>query len=65
MKLTDKQIKQLVEEYKEHCGHMFDDLSEITEEKVISDLKEYVRDLTDYQDFDDVPFEELLDIIRY
>lgn len=33
--------------------------------KVISDLKEYVRDLTDYQDFDYVPFEELLDIIRY
>lgn len=31
----------------------------------MSDLKQYVADLTDYQDFDDVPFEELLEIIRY
>lgn len=30
---TEEQINQLVEEYKEHCGHMFDDISEITEEK--------------------------------
>lgn len=63
--MTDKQIKQLVEEYKEHCGHMFSDFSEITEEKVMSDLKEYVRDITDYEDFDAVPFETLLEIIRY
>lgn len=33
MKLTDEQINQLVGEYKEHCGHMFDDIQEITEEK--------------------------------
>ena len=63
--MTNEQINQLVEEYKEHCGHMFDDISEITEEKVMSDLKQYVADLTDYQDFDDVPFDELLEIIRY
>ena len=65
MKITEEQINQFVEEYKEHCGHMFDDISEITEEKVMSDLKQYVAEFTDYQAFDDVPFEELLEIIRY
>ena len=58
MKLTQEQLNKLVEEYK-----AFYDGEEVTEEKVIRDLKEYMQDFTDYTDFDEVPFEELLDFI--
>ena len=59
MALTKEQLNQLVAEYKV-C---YDGEEEVTEEKVIRDLKEHMQDFTDYTDFDEVPFEELLDFI--
>lgn len=59
MALTQKQINELVAEYKKH----YDGDEEVTEEKVLNDLQEYVKDFTDYEDFDEVPFEELIDFI--
>lgn len=58
-KLTQKQINDLVAEYKKH----YDGDEEVTEEKVLNDLQEYMKDFTDYEDFDEVPFEELIDFI--
>lgn len=59
MALTQKQINELVVEYKKH----YDGDEEATEEKVLNDLQEYVEDFTDYEGFDEVPFEELIDFI--
>ena len=59
MALTQEQLNQLVAEYKA----FYDGEEEVTEEKVLSDLKEHMQDFTDYDDFDEVPFEELLDFI--
>lgn len=59
MTLTQKQINELVAEYKKH----YDGDEEVTEEKVLNDLQEYMKDFTDYEDFDEVPFEELIDFI--
>ena len=41
----------------------YDGEEEVTEEKVLDDLQEYMKDFTDYEDFDEVPFEELVDFI--
>lgn len=57
--MTDVQIKKLVEEYKK----FYDGDEEVTEEKVLNDLQEHVKDFTEYEDFDEVPFEELIDFI--
>ena len=59
MALTQEQLNQLVEEYKA----FYDGEEEVTEEKVLRDLKEYMQDFTDYTDIDEVPFEELLEFI--
>lgn len=59
MTLTQGQIDRLVKEY----NTVYDVEENATEEKVLSDLKEYIKDFTDYEDFEDVPFEELLDFI--
>lgn len=59
MILTQGQIDRLVKEY----NTVYDVEEDVTEEKVLSDLKEYIKDFTDYEDFEDVPFEELLDFI--
>lgn len=59
MALTQEQIDKLVNEYKK----FYDGDEEVTEEKVLNDLQEYVKDFTDYEDFDEVPFEELIDFI--
>ena len=59
MALTQEQINQLVKDYK----MAYDGEEEVTEEKVLNDLREYVEDFTDYEDFDEVPFEELIDFI--
>lgn len=59
MTLTQLQINQLVKEYKKN----YDGEEEVTEEKVLNDLQEYVKDFTEYEDFEDVPFEELIDFI--
>lgn len=59
MALTQKQINVLVAEYKKY----YDSDEEVTEEKVLNDLQEYMKDFTDYEDFDEVPFEELIDFI--
>lgn len=57
--LTQKQIKELVTEYKKY----YDGDEEVTEEKVLKDLKEYIKDFTDYENIEEVPFDELLDFI--
>lgn len=57
--LTQKQINELVAEYKKH----YDGDEEVTEEKVIKDLKEYIKDFTNYENIEEVPFNELLDFI--
>lgn len=57
--LTQKQINKLVAEYKKH----YDGDEEVTEEKVLKDLKEYIKDFTDYENIEEVPFDELLDFI--
>lgn len=59
MALTQEQINQLVKEYK----MAYDGEEEVTEEKVLNDLQEYMRDFTDYESIEDVPFEELIDFI--
>ena len=59
MALTKEQLNQLVAEYEA----AYDGEKEVTEEKVLRDLKEYMQDFTDYTDIDEVPFEELLDFI--
>ena len=59
MALTQEQINQPVKEYK----MAYDGEEEITEEKVLNDLQEYMKDFTDYEDFDEVPFKELIDFI--
>lgn len=57
--LTQYQINELVAEYKKH----YDGDEEVTEEKVLKDLKEYIKDFTDYENIEEVPFNELLDFI--
>ena len=57
--LTQKQINKLVAEYKKY----YDGDEEVTEEKVLKDLKEYIKDFTDYENIEEVPFDELLDLI--
>lgn len=57
--LTQKQINKLVAEYKKY----YDGDEEATEEKVLKDLKEYIKDFTDYENIEEVPFDELLDFI--
>lgn len=57
--LTQKQINELVAEYKKY----YDGDEEVTEEKVLKDLKEYIKDFTDYENIEKVPFDELLDFI--
>lgn len=57
--LTQKQINELVTEYKKY----YDGDEEATEEKVLKDLKEYIKDFTDYENIEEVPFDELLDFI--
>lgn len=59
MALTQSQINQLVKEYK----MVYDGEEEVTEEKVLNDLQGYVKDFTDYEDLEQVPFEELVDFI--
>ena len=59
MALTQSQINQLVEEYKS----VYDGDEEVTEEKVLEDLEGYMKDFTDYEDLEQVPFEELIDFI--
>ena len=59
MALTQTQINELVAEYRKY----YDGEEEVTEEKVFNDLQEYMKDFTDYEDFDEVPFEELIDFI--
>ena len=57
--LTQKQINELVAEYKKY----YDGDEEVTEEKVLKDLKEYIKDFTDYENIEEVPFDKLLDFI--
>lgn len=57
--LTQKQINKLVAEYKKY----YDGDEEATKEKVLKDLKEYIKDFTDYENIEEVPFDELLDFI--
>lgn len=57
--LTQKQINELVTEYKKY----YDGDEEVTEEKVLKDLKGYIKDFTDYENIEEVPFDELLDFI--
>lgn len=59
MTLTQTQINKLVAEYKKY----YDGEEEVTEEKVLNDLQEYMKDFTDYEDLEQVPFEELIDFI--
>lgn len=57
--LIQKQINELVTEYKKY----YDGDEEATEEKVLKDLKKYIKDFTDYENIEEVPFNELLDFI--
>lgn len=57
--LTQEQINQLVVEYKKY----YDGDEEVTEEKVLKDLKEYIKDFTNYENIEEVSFNELLDFI--
>lgn len=59
MALTQTQINELVAEYKKY----YDGEEEVTEEKVLEDLEGYMKDFTDYEDLEQVPFEELIDFI--
>lgn len=59
MALTQSQINELVAEYKKY----YDGEEEVTEEKVFNDLQEHMKDFTDYEDLEQVPFEELIDFI--
>ena len=57
--ITPEQMAKLTAKYKKH----YDGDEEVTEEKVIADLKEYAENFTDHEDFDEIPFEELMDSI--
>lgn len=57
--LTQTQINELVAEYKKY----YDGEEEVTEEKVLEDLEGYMKNFTDYENIEDVPFEELIDFI--
>ena len=46
--LTQKQINELVAEYKKY----YDGDEEVTEEKALKDLKEYIKDFTDYENIE-------------
>lgn len=59
MALTQTQINELVAEYKKY----YDGEEEVTEEKVPEDLEGYMKNFTDYENIEDVPFEELIDFI--
>ena len=59
MALTQTQINELVAEYKKY----YDGEEEVTEEKVFNDLQEHMKDFTDYEDLEQVPFEELINFI--
>ena len=59
MKLTQTQINELIKEYKVY----YDGEEEVTEEKVLEDLEGYMKNFTDYENIEDVPFEELIDFI--
>lgn len=59
MTLTQTQINKLVAEYKKY----YDGEEEVTEEKVLEDLEGYMKDFTDYESIEGVPFEELIDFI--
>lgn len=59
MTLTQSQINELVAEYKKH----YDGDEEVTEEKVLEDLEGYMKNFTDHENIEDVPFEELIDFI--
>lgn len=59
MALTQTQINELVAEYRKY----YDGDEEVAEEKVLEDLKGYMKDFTDYDEIDEVPFEELIDFI--
>lgn len=59
MTLTQTQINKLVAEYKKY----YDGEEEVTEEKVLEDLEGYMKNFTDYENIEDVPFEELIDFI--
>lgn len=59
MALTQTQINELVAEYRKY----YDGEEEVTEEKVFNDLQEYMKNFTDYENIEDVPFEELIDFI--
>ena len=59
MKLTQEQLNKLVEEYKA----FYDGEEEVTEEKVLRDLKEYMKNFTNFTDFDELTFDELLEFI--
>ena len=59
MALTQTQINELVAEYKKYYGGE----EEVTEEKVLEDLEGYMKNFTDYENIEDVPFEELIDFI--
>lgn len=61
MALTQKQINDLVAEYKKY----YDGDEEVTEEKVLEDLKGYMEDFTSYESIEDVPFEELIVFIGW
>jgi hypothetical protein len=54
MALTQTQINELVAEYKKYYDG---------EEEVLEDLEGYMKDFTDYESIEDVPFEELIDFI--
>ena len=59
MALTKEQVNKLVEEYK----LFYDGEEEVTEEKVLRDLKEYMKNSTNFTDFDELTFDELLEFI--
>jgi hypothetical protein len=62
--LTRKQINELVAEYKKYYDGDEEVTEEkVTEEKVLKELKEYIKDFTDYENIEEVPFNELLDFI--
>ena len=58
MTLSQGQLNQLVAEY--NAAY---DGEDAAEEKVLSDLKAYIDDFTDYNNIEEVPFEELLEFI--
>ncbi|MHB9781200.1 hypothetical protein ACXM1Q_000425 [Streptococcus sp. 10F2] len=61
MALNQEQINELVKEYNAFMASEGRDPK--TEDEVLEDLQAYAKDFTDYEDFDEIPFEELLDFI--